>query len=674
MSNHVFKKNRAVSPVIATVLIIALVIAAVAVVWLVVMPMLQPSDSLLAGYPSFSDENQNYFYDQITILITNSGTKNIVPKALLIQNSDSGVDLRWNFTVQSRTLIPGTGDEFHAQAVENVTELVGGVNVDLYIAYTLDSSTGSEKEWTLTLGFYLPILVNASADIFQPLQYRTSTDDSSTSRGTFPGPGYSPTLFFLLGVFRNNPSLSADYILQNTGNIPEQDYRPYLNDTTEFTTGNPTDSNFKFIPYNDTGNYPGLVSFYGTSFDSADQLNWQGPGIVYIGFYIYNPTANSMDVRVFYQCDDNAKLYFDGQLLAITDPSWNSWSSNGVEVIIDPGYNYFLFKCQDTGGNFDGQVLFVDIGTTDDLSQLQSRWPILPTQQTFPSDPDALRYRISSDDTGTSSGTFPGPGYSPHKWFILGRFIPGTSSSSTNMQVDYIEASGYANETTYRPYLNSGDTFNTNIGTETNNSFVAYLDVGNQIGLIDFIGGSSSRFDRGDTLNWDSRGIVYAATYINNPKSTSATVGIACQSDDDFYLWVNGELIIDSFADSLSWNEWSALKNITLTPGLNYILVKSGDRGGNWDVNLILVDIGDDDLETFTSVWPTSSPLLTKKNSKIMRTENTCETEEQKSIANIYQNKIKLTNEYRCETYTIIGTVKQPFVYSLIRRDVLFYF
>ncbi|UJG42956.1 MAG: hypothetical protein K9W46_11330 [Candidatus Heimdallarchaeum endolithica] len=453
MSNHVFRKNRAVSPVIATVLIIALVIAAVAVVWLVVMLMLQLSDSLLAGYPSFSDENQNYFYDQITILITNSGTKNIVPKALLIQNSDSGIDLRWNFTVQSRTLIPGTGDEFHAQAVENVTELVGGINVDLYVAYTLDSSTGSEKEWTLTLGFYLPILVNASADIFQPLQYRTSTDDSSTSRGTFPGPGYSP-----------------------------------------------------------------------------------------------------------------------------------------------------------------------------------------------------------------------------HKWFILGRFIPGTSSSSANMQVDYIEASGYANETTYRPYLNSGDTFNTNIGTETNNSFVAYLDVGNQIGLIDFIGGSSSRFDRGDTLNWDSRGIVYAVTCINNPKSTSATVGIACQSDDDFYLWVNGELVIDSFADSLSWNEWSALKNITLTPGLNYILVKSGDRGGNWDVNLILVDIGDDDLETFTSVWPTSSPLLTKMNSKIMRTENTCETEEQKSIDNIYQNKIKLTNEYRCETYTIIGTIKQPFVYSLIRRDVLFYF
>ncbi len=601
------KKKKAVSPVIATILIIALTIAAAAIVWLVVMPMLQPNDSLTVSEPSFTDNNNNYFYDQITIFVANSGTMTIFPKAIVIENTEKNINLTWNFTTQSRRLMPGTGDSFTACAIENSTELLGGVNVKLYLRYSTETSDSKAKDWTMS-NYYLPELINASADIFVPLQYRTADDDSSTSIN-FPGPGYSPTLFFLLGAFRNNPSLSSDYILLNTNSIVEQDYRPYLNDTTEFKQGNPSDSGYHFIAYNDSGNYPGLISFYGTAFDKGDSLGWKGPAVVYVGFYIYNPTNNAMDVKVYYQADDNAKIYADGTKLDIPDPSWNYWSSVGANYSIHPGYNYFLFKCQDTGGNFDGQVLFVDTGKTDDLSLLQSRWPILPTQQVTPNDPDALRYRVSSDDTGTSSRTFHGPGYSPHKWFLLGKFASGVSVGSTQMYTDYIANNGYGNESEYRPYLNSPDRFATGIGSETNNSFIAYEDAGNQVGLIDFIGGSSSRFDKGDSLNWQSRGIVYAGTYIYNPEKTSADVSISCQSDDYFLLWVNNELVLDSINASLRWNEWSDLINITLNPGLNYILVKSGDRGGNWDINLLLVDIGaNDHLGTFTSVWPTSKP------------------------------------------------------------------
>ncbi|MBY9002275.1 MAG: hypothetical protein KGD64_15250, partial [Candidatus Heimdallarchaeota archaeon] len=60
-----------------------------------------------------------------------------------------------------------------------------------------------------------------------------------------------------------------------------------MNDTYEFTIGDPAYSEHKFMPYNDSGLYPGLISFYGTSFDPDDPLNWQGRGIIYIGFYIY---------------------------------------------------------------------------------------------------------------------------------------------------------------------------------------------------------------------------------------------------------------------------------------------------------------------------------------------------------------------------------------------------
>ncbi|MHA1779113.1 MAG: hypothetical protein ACTSYN_06010, partial [Candidatus Heimdallarchaeaceae archaeon] len=173
-------------------------------------------------------------------------------------------------------------------------------------------------------------------------------------------------------------------------------------------------------------------------------------------------------------------------------------------------------------------------------------------------------------------------------------------------------ANGYGSEADYRPYIGDTNKFTTDIGTETNNSFIPYKDEGNHIGLIDFRGGTSSRFDKGDMLYWDQRGIIYAGTYIYNPTGSAVQVKIACQSDDDFYLWVNGQKVIDSFAEGIAWNKWSSLHTVTFNAGLNYILIKSGDRGGNWDVNLILQS-DTADLSKFTSIWPESKPMPTQK-------------------------------------------------------------
>ncbi|MBY9001646.1 MAG: hypothetical protein KGD64_12080, partial [Candidatus Heimdallarchaeota archaeon] len=337
-------------------------------------------------------------------------------------------------------------------------------------------------------------------------------------------------------------------------------------------------------------------------------------------------TIDDMDVLLYYQSDDHAKVFAEGEQLSLTDPSWNRWTSEGAEVTIAPGSNYFLMKSQDTGGNWDAQVLFVDTGETDELEKLQSRWPIVPTQTVDPSDPDALRYRTSSDDSGTSSATFPGPGYTLHKWFLLGRLIPEVNANpGTNMQVDYFELNGYANETTYRPFEGSGDTFSTDIGIETGNEFMTYQEAGNQIGVIDFIG---DRFDSGDTLDWSDDGIVYAAAYIYNPTATIADVSIACQSDDFFKLWVNDQMVYDDTVNPVSWNVWCPLQNITLNPGLNYILIKSGDSGGNWDVNIILHDRGaEDDLSKFICVWPDSAPSLIVKNINQKQNVNTVNTQ-----------------------------------------------
>ena len=53
-------KKRAVSPVIATVLLIALVTAAAAIVFLVVIPMLTPADAILVAKSTVDNQDGNF--------------------------------------------------------------------------------------------------------------------------------------------------------------------------------------------------------------------------------------------------------------------------------------------------------------------------------------------------------------------------------------------------------------------------------------------------------------------------------------------------------------------------------------------------------------------------------------------------------------------------------------
>lgn len=80
-------KKRGVSPVIATVLLIALVTAAAAIVFLVVIPMLSPApQAFVTGNPSVVRDTANNFTVTITIQaqaadITFNGTITISPDA-----------------------------------------------------------------------------------------------------------------------------------------------------------------------------------------------------------------------------------------------------------------------------------------------------------------------------------------------------------------------------------------------------------------------------------------------------------------------------------------------------------------------------------------------------------------------------------------------------------------
>ena len=87
----IIRKRKAISPVIATILLIALTVASVALVYFVAIPYFN-STTLFAFVKNVRDTNKDSRYDQIEIMITNGGTNNIeitnvhiwsVPQSLL---------------------------------------------------------------------------------------------------------------------------------------------------------------------------------------------------------------------------------------------------------------------------------------------------------------------------------------------------------------------------------------------------------------------------------------------------------------------------------------------------------------------------------------------------------------------------------------------------------------
>ncbi len=640
-------RTKSVSPIVATIMIVGLTVAAGALVWSLVIPSLQGSNALTATNPIFSDTNHNGKYDQAMITLFNAGTNPVAPTAISMKTKNT--TYTWSFT--SNSAIPVTGNAVYvAKASNSSSEVPSNTNVDLSVQYKgtgTSSGSGSAvlqplKTVPVQQSKYLPQIVKTPVDKFAPLVYRTSHNDASKFRDSFPGPGYSPTLVFLLGAFDGH-KLNKDYILKNTKTTPEQNYRPYVNDTYKFKVEDHEETNNKFVPYNDTGKYPGLIDFTGKSFDNKDPLNWHNEGTAYVGVYIYNPTKTSINVGIYYQSSSNAKLWANGVLLKSGVPDHNEWTHTPIKYTFNPGYTYLLLKSVTEEHKWDAQMLFTDVGNSGNLSQLQSRWVVSPpkTAQTT-SNPNAMVYRNSADSSGTTSGTFPGPGYSPSKFFLLGRINHGKKSVNS-IYKDYIKLMGHGSEATYRPSIGSNDKF-TGYGTDgsTDHHFVKYKDSGNTIGNIDFTG-EDSRFDSKDQLGWNSKGIVYVGFYLNNPGKSDVTIGISVQSADHFRLWVNGNNVENHVRKG--WNKWGKLNNVTLTPGLNYFLIKSLNTGGDWNVNVLIKDTGaKNDLTKLANIWPTSKSSDFTQNPK---------SQSQSSMNSVHIKQVNTRIQTLSNTFTV---------------------
>ena len=76
-TKYLLRNRKAVSTVVAAVLLIAITVVAVAVVWAVVLPMLSPQAKVDIVEVTWEDTDNDQYADKVTIVIQNTGTKTV---------------------------------------------------------------------------------------------------------------------------------------------------------------------------------------------------------------------------------------------------------------------------------------------------------------------------------------------------------------------------------------------------------------------------------------------------------------------------------------------------------------------------------------------------------------------------------------------------------------------
>lgn len=390
--NKIFPRKkgnkRGVSPVIATILLIALTVSAAAIVYFVVVPLLQgKGEMVVMSGVTLTDSDVDGFYDTATIELFNVGTDLVTldENVTLIVYSPTSNTTSWLIT-SNLEFITQEQKEITILATDDVNELAPLAQYELSITYGSKSIVTGRQFSPYGTGGESGPEPPAENYTSLPLVLRTAAEDPSTCSGTFPtSSGYSPVLWFLVGSFesgaRNLDFNTNDYISLNGFGAAEE-YRPYIGMTDFYTQSISAHTGYQVLPHQDAGDYPGCVTLRGTGYDSADTFGWPNRGIAYLFTYIYNPTASAMDVDLSIQVDDEYYLWVNGNLegsgtrAGSGDTSWR----NPVTITMNPGYNIVTIRATCVRGDWNAQILMWDTGAADDLTDLLNVWPfVLPT-------------------------------------------------------------------------------------------------------------------------------------------------------------------------------------------------------------------------------------------------------------------------------------------------------
>ncbi|NHJ04056.1 MAG: hypothetical protein EAX90_04485 [Candidatus Heimdallarchaeota archaeon] len=371
--NKFLRNKKAVSNVISTILLIALSITAVGIITGSIFTILKfRSDVFAVGELSADDNDKDGLIDFISIPLTNRGLSNADVESITLHQSN--ISYMW-YSFEKNVKM-GDIVDFDMYALGVLQQLASMETFQIEIVFQ-DSTFYS-------FGY----VVIASQDILENPEYdnrdylvlRTAEDDVY-AKSDFPAAeGFSPRLWFLLGEFEDNnnkPIIDTDYI-SLCGNGMEEDYYPFLLDNRQFTEGNiGVQSNHQVIPYNDSGDHVGLISFnpYG-NWDKNDLLNWGSAGIVYMWSYVYLEGNQPLTINVGANGASEYKVWLNGEYLFTGTGKYAWYTSTGLTL--NPGSNLIMMKISaKSDAHFAGQVLFYNEEIDRNLiAQLYSIWPV----------------------------------------------------------------------------------------------------------------------------------------------------------------------------------------------------------------------------------------------------------------------------------------------------------
>ncbi len=372
----ILRNKRAVSGAIAAVFLIGVALFAVGILYST-LDMSYDSKVDDAGVIFAEDYDRDGLIDTITLPLVNKGISNADIESIVV--IQAGVEYLW-YSMDSG-IDMGSVEEItmYALGVTQQIEPLQTFNVEITFEDSVYTSYGYVVTLPAAISDEVEGVVEPPFVAYNSLIGRT-LDDDVYAKKKFPADlGYSPNLWFLVGEFEDDnkkPDLDQDYI-SLCGNGDEADFFPFLADQREFTEGNiGTQSNNQIIPYNDSGDHPGLVAIdkYG-NWDKNDNLNWGKRGIVYMWTYIYNPGTEAVTTNFGANGASEFKIWLNGDYILNGGGKKKDWYTIS-DVKLNPGLNLVMVKLSaKTNAHFAAQVLFYDSLTTSPLADLYSVWP-----------------------------------------------------------------------------------------------------------------------------------------------------------------------------------------------------------------------------------------------------------------------------------------------------------
>jgi len=126
------KKRKAVSPIVSALLLIAMVVASVSFVYFIIIPFLNKSN-LFAAATAVSDSNKDSRYDQMTLMLSNTGTKEVEIITIIVWTTIEGAignqgawvkHEGWNFTRAAGRIVGAGITKEERIATENLTQQI----------------------------------------------------------------------------------------------------------------------------------------------------------------------------------------------------------------------------------------------------------------------------------------------------------------------------------------------------------------------------------------------------------------------------------------------------------------------------------------------------------------------------------------------------------------------